>query len=80
MATRQLENLDCGNYFCGYTVGMARPKKPKGEQRKNVLRIRLTEDERKQLDAAASSKTLDTSTWARSELLDLIKLAKPKRK
>ena len=52
---------------------MARPKKPKGEQRENVLRIRLTEAERKVLDAAAASRTLDTSTWARAELIALAK-------
>jgi hypothetical protein len=29
----------------------------------------LTDDERRALDEAAKSKSLDTSTWARSELL-----------
>lgn len=48
---------------------MARPKKPVDDVRENVLRIRLTDEERKLLDEAASAKTLDTSTWARSELL-----------
>lgn len=52
---------------------MVRPKKPKGEQRQNILRIRLTDQERKQLDAAAAGKTLDTSTWARAELIELAK-------
>ena len=50
---------------------MARPKKPTGDARDNVLRIRLTEAERKALDAMAEAKHLDTSTWARSELLGL---------
>jgi len=50
---------------------MPRPKKPAGEVRENVLRIRLTEAERKQIDAAASAKHLDSSAWARSELLNL---------
>ncbi len=50
-----------------------RPKKPEGESRGNVLRIRLTEEERAALDKAAEAKTLDTSTWARSELLSLAK-------
>ena len=59
--------------FCSYTVAMARPKKPKDESRENVLRIRLTDAERKALDAAAEAKTLDTSTWARAELLQLAK-------
>ena len=52
---------------------MARPKKPKAENRQNVLRIRLTDAERKALDAAADQRTLDTSTWARAELLQIAK-------
>jgi hypothetical protein len=52
---------------------LGRPKKPKGEIRKNVLRILLTDAERKALDAAANDRTLDTSTWARMELLQLAK-------
>jgi hypothetical protein len=50
---------------------MARPKKAKGQQRQNFLRIRLTDDERAKLDATANSKALDTSTWARTTLLDV---------
>jgi hypothetical protein len=52
-----------------------RPPKPDGEARDNVLRIRLTDAERAVLDAAAGAKTLDTSTWARSELLAIAKRA-----
>jgi hypothetical protein len=52
---------------------MVRPKKPKADRRQNFLRIRLTEAERKALDAAADQRTLDTSTWARMELLQLAK-------
>jgi hypothetical protein len=52
---------------------MARPKKAKADQRTNTLRIRLTAAERKVLDAAADARTLDTSTWARAELLQLAK-------
>jgi hypothetical protein len=50
---------------------MARPKKPEGEAKKNFLRIRLTDEEREQLDRAAREKNLETSTWARAELLGL---------
>ena len=50
-----------------------RPRKPKGLARDNVLRVRLTEDERKELDEAAKSDSLETSTWARHELLSLAK-------
>jgi hypothetical protein len=54
------------------TLGhMARPKKPPGEGRENVLRIRLTDEERQALDEAAKSKSLETSTWARMELMAL---------
>jgi hypothetical protein len=60
--------------FCGYNQGMAgRPKQPDGEARSDVLRIRLTEEERAQLDRAAAERFLETSTWARSELLSLAK-------
>jgi hypothetical protein len=48
-----------------------RPKKPEGGARKNVLRIRLTTEERATLDAAAQARGLDVSAWARSELLTL---------
>lgn len=52
---------------------MARPKKKQSDVRTDTLRIRLTDAERKALDAAAEAKTLDTSTWARAELLALAK-------
>jgi len=38
-----------------------------------MLRIRLTEDERKAIDKAATVKSLETSTWARFELMALAK-------
>jgi uncharacterized protein (DUF1778 family) len=47
------------------------PPKRTREARGDVLRIRLTDDERRALDDAANSKNLETSTWARSELLNL---------
>ncbi len=50
-----------------------RPKKPEGEARGNVLRIRLTEEERRLLDEAAKARVLETSTWARAELIALAK-------
>lgn len=48
-----------------------RPKKPKGEAKDQVLRIRLTDADRALLDEAARERSLDTSTWARSELITL---------
>jgi hypothetical protein len=50
-----------------------RPKKPDDGARGNVLRIRLTTEERKALDEAAKSRGLESSTWARMELLALAK-------
>jgi hypothetical protein len=50
---------------------MARPKKQAGQSRANILRIRLTPEERAELDFAAQNKALETSSWARSELLTL---------
>lgn len=57
-----------------------RPKKSTGDARGNVLRIRLTEEERRALDEAARSKSLETSTWARMELMALAKrlLSRPR--
>jgi hypothetical protein len=46
-----------------------RPKKPKGNQRTNTLRIRLLDQEREILDTTAAATSLDTSTWARMILL-----------
>jgi hypothetical protein len=66
-------NRICTIYSRGYNVGMARPKKPKRELRKNLLRIRLTDSERKAINAAAQARTLDMSTWARAELLQIAK-------
>jgi hypothetical protein len=48
---------------------MPRPKLPTAEFRGNVLRIRLTDDERAVLDAAATGVGYETSTWARVVLL-----------
>ncbi len=61
-----------------YTVGMAktpkkptrgRPKKTLAEARSYTLQVRLTTAERELLDAAAQARSLDTSTWVRSEAL-----------
>jgi hypothetical protein len=53
-----------------------RPKKAKSDRRENTLRIRLTDGERKTIDAAAESKALDSSTWARMVILDVAKPTK----
>jgi len=59
---------------------MARPKKPPSESKNNVLRIRLTTDERAELDHAAARDGMETSTWARDWLLTLTRqMAKGKK-
>jgi hypothetical protein len=65
--------------LCGYNSVMARPKKKPADNRTNVLRVRLTEKERQELDQAAMSSGLEVSTWARFELLDLAKRIARKR-
>jgi len=50
---------------------MGRPKKPPGEAKTSVLRIRLSPAERAALDAAAQARGEEVSTWARAELLRL---------
>ena len=55
---------------------MAKKKPSTNSARGNVLRIRLTAEERRLLDVAADANTLETSTWARMELLRLARPAK----
>jgi len=55
-----------------------KPKKP--EQVKTyTLRVRMTEGERALLEEAAKAKSLETSTWARSELVALARRLLSKR-
>jgi hypothetical protein len=48
-----------------------RHKKTESETKSYMLRIRMTEEERALLEEAAKSRSLETSTWARSELMAL---------
>ena len=48
-----------------------RPRKPKADAKTYMLRIRMTEEERAMLEEAARVLSLDTSSWARSELVAL---------
>jgi len=50
---------------------VGRHKKPEPEAKTYMLRIRMTEKERALLEEAAKSRSLETSTWARSELVGL---------
>jgi uncharacterized protein (DUF1778 family) len=48
-----------------------RPKKAAPDSKTYMLRIRMTEDDRALIESAAKVKSLETSTWARSELVAL---------
>jgi len=50
---------------------MAGKKKALETRKSFTLRIRMTETDRTLVEAAAKSKTLETSTWARMELVAL---------
>ena len=54
-------------------VMAGRHKKPETEAKSYMLRIRMTEAERALLQEAAKARSLETSTWARSELVTLAK-------
>ena len=58
--------------FCCYHPFMAgRKPKPPSEAMSYMLRIRMTEEDRALLEEAAKARSLETSTWARSELVAL---------
>ena len=46
-----------------------RPKKSDSERRDTDVRIRMTPNERKVIEAAAKALGFETSTWARAVLL-----------
>jgi uncharacterized protein (DUF1778 family) len=48
-----------------------RPKKPESEVKDYMLRVRLSRDERELLEEAAKVKSLQLSSWVRSEMLAL---------
>lgn len=54
---------------------MARPRKEAQKVKSTYFRFRLTADEKKLIEEAASSRSLDSSAWARSELLSLAREA-----
>jgi len=56
-----------------------RPRKSDAETKTYMLRIRMTEEERQLLEEAARFKSLETSTWARSELVALARKLLGKR-
>ena len=56
-----------------FSIMAGRKKKPVKDAKTYMLRIRMTEEDRQVLEEAAKSKSLETSTWARSELVSLAK-------
>jgi len=66
-------NRDCLTIgdFCCYTLSMGRPKKKDFEAKTFMLRIRMTGEDRELLEQAAKRKSLQMSSWARSELIEL---------
>jgi hypothetical protein len=48
-----------------------RPRKPGSEVKTYMLRVRMTAEERALLEDAAKFKSLQLSSWARSELVRL---------
>jgi uncharacterized protein (DUF1778 family) len=50
---------------------MPRPKKPAGEVKEYMLRVRMTQQERDLLEEAAKVKSLQLSSWVRSEMVAL---------
>jgi uncharacterized protein (DUF1778 family) len=48
-----------------------RPKKPEADVKTYMLRVRMTQAERELLEAAAKVKSLELSSFVRSEMLAL---------
>jgi hypothetical protein len=48
---------------------IGRPPKAQKDKRDNILRVCLTESERRAIDRTAKAEGQDTSTWARDRLL-----------
>jgi hypothetical protein len=51
---------------------LGRPPKPKADKREKPLRILLSKSERQAVDDYAKDKMLDTSTWARAAILEIV--------
>jgi uncharacterized protein (DUF1778 family) len=49
---------------------MPRPAKPKSEKKDLLLHVRVTEEQKKAFEAAASRSGMDVSTFARVCMLD----------
>jgi hypothetical protein len=58
---------------------MARPKKEPDQAKSTYFRFRCTEEEKKLIEKAALSRSLDASAWARSEILAVARKTTGKR-
>ena len=54
-------------------IFMGRKPRLPGKKKTNVLRVLLAENDRAALDKAAEKAGLDTSTWVRVKILELIR-------
>ena len=63
--------VDLWDFCCYHSLMAGRKPKPKAEAMSYMLRIRMTEEDRALLEEAAKARSLETSTWARSELVAL---------
>jgi len=52
---------------------MARPPKDDDEKKGTYFRFRCTDEEKRLIEKAAAQRSLDASSWGRSELLALAK-------
>jgi hypothetical protein len=67
----QFSSLDIRFSVATLAMMAGRPPKPESERRTNILRIRMTDQERELIDAVASANDEDTSSWAREWLIAL---------
>ena len=66
-------------HFCNCKNNMARPPKPESERRTEVLQLRLTKGERKELDEGAEATSAEVTTFIRTAALDKAKRLRKKR-
>lgn len=59
---------------CGYSKPMTKPRRRKlaAQRKDDLIRVRVTEGQRKMLQAAADSAGADLSTWVRMVALKAI--------
>ena len=73
MLRYKVSSLTLEHFRC-YNLNMGRPKKPPAESKTYMLRVRMTAEERDILEQAAKAKSLQLSSWVRSEMLALARV------